>query len=82
MKCNFDIENCSSHDSVEELVGEVGSAESVLNCGNLFVDGFEFVLEECDFVFLDVVGFVFEETENFESGDLLVMGLDLDIDLV
>lgn len=82
MKLNFDIENCSHRGSVEELVGEVGSTEGVLDLGDLLVDGFEFVLEECDFVLFDVVGFGFEEAENGESGDLLVMGLDLDGDLV
>jgi len=67
---------------LEVLISEVGSAERMLDLRNLLDDDVEFVLEERDFVFLDVVGFVLKETENLESGDLFVMGLDLNVNLL
>jgi len=67
---------------VEVLICEVGSAESLFDLSDLVVDGIEFVLEESNFVFLDVVGFGLKKTENLESSDLLVMGLDPNVNLL
>lgn len=45
------------------------------------MDSVEFALEERNFVFLQVVGFIFEEAENSESLDLLIMGLNPNVNL-